>query len=82
MNPGEAAHRQTGEVYTLTEQEKEWLGLKKPAPLKGTIHISIPVHYGGRALMWVDRFVTEGQLEGYKEQYPNLQIIERRDLAR
>jgi len=59
----------------LTDQERIWLGLKKPTPLKGTIHIVIPSHYGANGVIWEDRFVTENALVGWKEQYPNLQII-------
>ena len=69
------------DIYTLTEDEKIRMGLKKPKPLKGTIHIVIPIHYGVKGVQWQDRFVTPAALEGYKQQYPNLQIIEGRDLC-
>jgi hypothetical protein len=78
-------HRLTVEEWRMIRQlrkEADITVLKKPEPLKGNIHIVFPMHYGSQGMMWVDRFVTEGQLEGYKQQYPNLQIIERRDLGR
>ena len=62
-------------VYKLTDAEKIRLGLKKPAPLRGTIHIVIPEHYGSSRVIWMSRFVTEAQLDGYKAQYPDMQII-------
>ena len=71
-------HNDVFGVYKLTEREKRWLGLKKPAPLKGSIHIVIPVHYGSRAVTWESRFVTEGSFKGWLEQYPDLQVIEGR----
>lgn len=69
-------------VYKLTDAEKICLGLKKPAPLRGTIHIVIPEHYGSSAAMWTSRFVTEAQLPGFLKQYPDLQIIDRAALAK
>ena len=64
-------------VYNLTEKEKIALGLiKKPKPLKGLIHIVIPVHYKAQGVMWESRFVTAGALEGYREQYPNLEVVD------
>ena len=64
-------------VYTLTEKEKIALGLiRRPKPLKGLIHIVIPVHYKAQGVMWESRFVTAGALDGWREQYPNLQIME------
>ena len=62
-------------VYKLTDAENIRLGLKKPAPLRGTIHIVIPEHYGSSGVIWMSRFVTEAQLDGYKAQYPDMQII-------
>ena len=64
------------DIYTLTEDEKIRMGLKKPKPLKGTIHIVIPVHYGTQGLQWQDRFVTPAALPAWKAQYPNLEVIE------
>ncbi len=49
--------------------------LRMPAPLRGTIHIVIPEHYGSSGVIWMSRFVTEAQLDGYKAQYPDMQII-------
>lgn len=49
--------------------------LRMPAPLRGLIHIVVPEHYGSSAAMWTSRFVTEAQLDGYKAQYPDMQII-------
>lgn len=69
-------------VYHLTERERINLGLQQPAPLKGHIHIAIPVHYGSRAVTWESRFVTEGAYKGWLEQYPDLQIIEEKDLCK
>ena len=63
-------------VYELTEDEKVRIGLKKPKPLNGTIHIVIPVHYGTQGVQWQNRFVTPAELEGYKVRVPDLQIIE------
>lgn len=51
--------------------------LRKPAPLRGTIHIVIPEHYGSSAAMWTSKFVTEAQLPAFMKQYPDLQIIDR-----
>lgn len=64
--------------YDLTETEKIWLGLKKPAPLRGTIQIVIPEHYGSKGVMWTSRFVTEAQLDSYLAQYPGMQILDER----
>ena len=70
-------HKDVFDVYTLTEEEKIALGLiKKPKPLNGLIHIVIPVHYKAQGVMWESRFVTAGALEGWKEQYPNLEVVE------
>ena len=63
-------------VYELTEDEKVRIGLKKPQPLNGTIHIVIPVHYGAQGVQWQDRFVTPAALEGWKAQYPNMEVID------
>lgn len=78
MKKGNASHNQTGETYRLTETEKIWLGLKKPAPLRGTIQIVIPEHYGSKGVMWTSRFVTEAQLDSYLAQYPGMQILDER----
>lgn len=60
----------------LTPEEKRWLGIiKKPLPLKGTIHIVIPVRYGSRGARWESRFVTPDQLSSYRRQYPDMQIL-------
>lgn len=68
--------RETVDVYTLTEDEKLRMGLiKKPAPLKGTIHIVIPVHHSSHGIIWESRFVTEKALEGWRHDYPNLEVI-------
>lgn len=63
-------------IWKLTDEEKISLGLKKPAPLKGTIQIVIPLHYGTKGVWWQSRFVTEAEMEGYLAQYPNLQILD------
>lgn len=63
-------------VYELTETEKLRMGLKKPKPLKGNIHIVIPVHYGTQGVQWQDRFVTPASLEWYRQQYPNMEVID------
>lgn len=67
---------QYGNQYNkLTDEERIWLGLKRPTPLKGTIRIVIPEHYSSRGMKWESRFVTAGSLSSWKEQYPNLQIV-------
>lgn len=63
-------------VYELTEDEKVRIGLKKLQPLNGTIHIVIPVHYGPQGVQWQDRFVTPAALDGYRQQYPNMEVID------
>ena len=69
-------------VYTLTEKEKIALGIiKKPKPLKNLVHIVIPEHYGAKGVMWNSRFIPESQLQYYRDNYPNLQIIEGRDIC-
>lgn len=71
-------HQGDNGVWKLTEDEKRIMGLiKKPKPLKGTIHIVIPLHYGVKGMWWESRFVTPAELEGYLLQYPNLQILDR-----
>lgn len=69
--------RDTVDVFTLTEEEKIRMGLiKKPAPLKGTIHIVVPEHYGASGLIWQSHFVTEAVLPAWKREYPNLEVID------
>ena len=73
----------TNSVWKLTEQEKIALGIiKKPKPLGNMIHIVVPEHYGAQGMMWASRFIPESQLQYYQDNYPNLQVIERRDLCR
>ena len=73
--PNEATH--WGSAFMLTEKEKIRLGIiKKPAPLRGTIQIVIPVHYKAQGVMWASLFVTEAELEGYVHQFPNMQILD------
>lgn len=62
-------------VYKLTDQEKVYLGLKKPEPLKHLIHIVIPVHHTARAVVWESRFVSAASLPGWIKQYPNLEFV-------
>lgn len=64
-------------VRNLTDEEKQRLGLvKKPTPLRGTIHIVVPEHYGASGLIWQSHFVTEAALESWKREYPNLEVID------
>lgn len=72
------ARNGTGRIYELTEQEKIDLRmmLKKPKQMVGNIHIVVPVHYGTRGVIWERRFVTEKALEGWRQEYPNLEVIE------
>lgn len=72
-------HRLTPEEWRMVKkQRKKELEtiISKPAPLKDLIHIVIPEHYGSKGVMWASRFVTEGELEGYVHQYPNMQILD------
>lgn len=78
----EARREAWSDVYTLTRDEKIALGLiKKPKPLAHLVHIVIPEHYGAQGMMWASRFIPESQLQYYQDNYPNLQVIERRDLC-
>lgn len=64
-------------VFRLSDEDRLRMGLvKKPKPLRGTIHIVIPLHYGVKGMWWQSRFVTPAELEGYLLQYPNLQILD------
>lgn len=64
------------DVRVPTEAEKIAMGLVKKPVVKGTIHIVIPEHYGAKGVWWESRFVTEAQLDGYKAQYPDMQILD------
>lgn len=64
------------DVRVPTEAEKIAMGLVKKPVVKGTIHIVIPVHYGIQGVQWQDRFVTPASLEGYRQQYPNMEVID------
>ena len=71
----------TNNVYELTEREKIAMGLiKKPKVLKDMVHIVIPEHYHAEGVIWQSRFIPEAELEWYKAQYPNMQIVEKRSL--
>lgn len=64
-------------VYHLTERERINLGLQQPAPLKGLIHIMVPIHRDASSMQWESRFVTRGSLPAWLRQYPNLEIVSR-----
>lgn len=65
------------DVYTLTEEEKIRLGLiKQPKVLLHSTRIVIPCHYGASALWWESRFIEKGELDRWKAQYPNLEVID------
>lgn len=64
-------------VYHLTERERINLGLQQPPPLKGLIHIMVPIHRDASSMQWESRFVTRSSLPGWLRQYPNLEIVGR-----
>lgn len=76
----QARKSEWSEVYTLTAQERRWLGLARPAPRHDLIRVVVPEHYGAAGVIWQSRFVPEAELEWYKGHYPNLQIVEKRSL--
>lgn len=68
------------DIYTLTAQERRWLGLARPAPRHDLIRVVVPEHYGAAGVIWQSRFVTPAALEGLRAQYPNLEIVEGRSM--
>ena len=68
------------DIYTLTAQERRWLGLARPAPRHDLIRVVVPEHYGAAGVIWQSRYVTPAALEGLRAQYPNLEIVEGRSI--
>ena len=75
----ERGHELT-DIYTLTAQERRWLGLSRPAPRHDLIRVVVPEHYGAAGVIWQSRYVTPAALEGLRAQYPNLEIVEGRSI--
>ena len=75
----ERGHELT-DIYTLTAQERRWLGLARPAPRHDLIRVVVPEHYGAAGVIWQSRYVTPAALEGLRAQYPNLEIVEGRSI--
>lgn len=63
------------DIYTLTAQERRWLGLARPAPRHDLIRVVVPEHYGASGVMWVSRWVPKLELDGLRKQYPNLEVM-------
>lgn len=68
------------DIYTLTAQERRWLGLARPAPRHDLIRVVVPEHYGAAGVIWQSRFIPEAELEWYRTHFPNMQIVEKRNL--
>lgn len=71
----QARKSEWSDVYTLTAQERRWLGLARPAPRHDLIRVVVPEHYGASGVMWVSRWVPKLELDGLRKQYPNLEVI-------
>lgn len=76
MKTGEASRNQSGKLYNLSDAEKIRLGLKKPEPPKGTIHVVIPMHYGAKGVWWKSRYITPAEYLTFRAAHPNLQVID------
>ena len=70
----ERGHELT-DIYTLTAQERRWLGLARPAPRHDLIRVVVPEHYGAAGVMWVSRWVPKLELDGLRKQYPNMEVM-------
>ncbi len=65
------------DIYNLTPEERLRMGLiKKPKALLHKMQIVIPVHYGASALWWETRFIEAAELDRWKAQYPNMEVID------
>ena len=76
MVKGDAIHRDTSGVYTLTEREKIALGLKKPKP-SVTVRVVIPVHHTSSGMIWETHEVSPAMYRLLREQYPDMEVIAR-----
>ena len=70
------AFHQTSDVYSLTEDEKVWLGLKHRPIRKGNILIAVPVHYTSSSCEWHTEWISDFMLPKYRVVHPNLQVLE------
>lgn len=65
------------DIYTLTPEERLRMGLiKKPKVLLHKLQIVIPVHYGSSGVWWESQFIEKAELDRWKAQYPNLEVID------
>ena len=67
--------------YSLSEQDQRILGkrLNKPKPKK--LQIAIPLHYGVKGVWWESRIIPAEDLEHWRAEYPDLQVITERRLS-
>ena len=66
----------TGEMYTLRDDEKIWLGLVRTPIRHGNVLIAIPHHYTSASVQWSTQWVSDWQLPKYRCGHPNLQVLE------
>lgn len=78
---GRNVYIKTTEAYEMTDEQKERAGLKpKKRSKEWHLRVAVPEHYDVRGVWWESRFITENELPSYLQQYPNLQIIYRREV--
>ena len=70
------AFHQASDVYSLTEDEKVWLGLKIRPVKRGNILIAVPVHYTSSSCEWHTEWISDLMLPKYRCVHPNLQVLE------